>query len=179
MSRIGKQPIKMPKNVTVNVDETNVVTVKGINGELKRKIHKTVKVNLYDHNMINVIPIDQSKSANMHSGTARALINNMIIGVSKGFEQKLQLVGVGYRAKSQKKYLNLTLGFSHPINYLLSERITAETPSQTEIILRSIDNELLGRVAADIRNYRKPEAYKGKGIRYENEKVITKEPKKK
>jgi large subunit ribosomal protein L6 len=179
MSRIAKQPVKVPNNVTVNVDEANVVTVKGINGELKKKIHKAVKVNLSHHNMINIIPIDQSKAANMHSGTARALINNMVIGVSQGFERKLQLVGVGYRARSQKKYLNLTLGFSHPINYLLSEKITAETPSQTEIILKSTDKELLGRVAADIRNYRKPEAYKGKGIRYENERVITKEPKKK
>jgi len=179
MSRIGKKPIKVPNNVIVSVNKNNIVTVKGISGELNKKIHHTVKLDISSDNKVNIIPVQESKTANMHLGTTRTLISNMIIGVSKGFERKLHLVGVGYRAKSQKNSLSLTLGFSHPISHLLPDKITVETPSQTEIILKSADKELLGRIAAEIRNYRKPEAYKGKGIRYENEKVVTKEPKKK
>jgi large subunit ribosomal protein L6 len=115
----------------------------------------------------------------MQSGTARALINNMVVGVSQGFEKKLLLVGVGYRAKAQGNMLNLTLGFSHPVDHVLPRGVTAETPSQTEIVLKSANKELLGKVAADIRSYRKPEVYKGKGVRYADERVITKEAKKK
>lgn len=178
MSRIGKQPVTVPSGVTVNVDDGNIVAVKGTKGELNKKINPAVRIDVSD-SVVNVVPIDQSKEANMHSGTARALINNMVVGVSQGFERKLQLVGVGYRAKSQGKTLNLTLGFSHPISHSLPEGVTAETPSQTEIVLKSANKELLGKVAADIRNYRKPEAYKGKGVRYADEKVITKEAKKK
>jgi len=178
MSRIGKQPVTVPSGVTVNVDDGNVVAVKGTKGQLNKKINPAVRIDVSD-SVVNIVPIDQSKEANMHSGTARALINNMVVGVSQGFERKLQLVGVGYRAKSQGKALNLTLGFSHPISHSLPEGVTAETPSQTEIVLKSANKELLGKVAADIRNYRKPEAYKGKGVRYADEKVITKEAKKK
>lgn len=178
MSRIGKQPVTVPSGVTVNVDDGNIVAVKGTKGQLNKKINPAVRIDVSD-SVVNIVPIDQSKEANMHSGTARALINNMVVGVSQGFERKLQLVGVGYRAKSQGKTLNLTLGFSHPISHSLPEGVTAETPSQTEIVLKSANKELLGKVAADIRNYRKPEAYKGKGVRYADEKVITKEAKKK
>lgn len=178
MSRIGKQPVTVPSGVTVNVDDGNIVAVKGTKGQLNKKINPAVRIDVSD-SVVNIVPIDQSKEANMHSGTARALINNMVVGVSQGFERKLQLVGVGYRAKSQGKTLNLTLGFSHPISHSLPEGVTAETPSQTEIVLKSANKELLGKVAADIRNYRKPEVYKGKGVRYADEKVITKEAKKK
>lgn len=178
MSRIGKQPVTVPSGVTVNVDNGNIVAVKGTKGQLNKKINPAVRIDVSD-SVVNIVPIDQSKEANMHSGTARALINNLFVGVSQGFERKLQLVGVGYRAKSQGKTLNLTLGFSHPISHSLPEGVTAETPSQTEIVLKSANKELLGKVAADIRNYRKPEAYKGKGVRYADEKVITKEAKKK
>ena len=178
MSRIGKQPVIVPSGVTVDVADGNVVTVKGAKGELNKRINTAVRVDVGDA-VVNIVPINKSKDANMHSGTARALINNMVIGVSQGFEKKLLLVGVGYRAKSQGKSLNLTLGFSHPINHELPQGVTFETPSQTEIVLKSANKELLGKVAADIRNYRKPEVYKGKGVRYADEKVIRKEAKKK
>jgi large subunit ribosomal protein L6 len=178
MSRIGKQVVTFPSNVTVDVNDSNNISVKGTKGELNVNINPAVRINVYD-SVVNVVPIEQSKEANMHSGTARALINNMVIGVSKGFELKLQLVGVGYRAKSQGKNLSLELGFSHPIHHNIPESVTAETPSQTEIVLKSINKELLGKVAADIRNCRKPEPYKGKGIRYVDEQVTIKEAKKK
>lgn len=178
MSRIGKKPIAVPSSVTVTVADNNFVTVKGSKGELVKKINDTAIINVTDKE-INICPKDASKAANMQSGTARAVINNMIVGVSQGFEKKLQLVGVGYRAKAQGNRLNLTLGFSHPVDHALPHGVTAETPSQTEIVLKGSNKELLGKVAADIRSYREPEAYKGKGVRYVDERVVTKEAKKK
>lgn len=178
MSRVGKKPVAIPSGVTVAVANDNLVTVKGAKGELVKKINNTVTIEVADK-IINVKPNDESKAANMQSGTARAVINNMVIGVSQGFEKKLQLVGVGYRAKAQGNSVNLTLGFSHPVDHALPQGVTAETPSQTEIVLKSANKELLGKVAADIRAYRQPEAYKGKGVRYADERVITKEAKKK
>ena len=178
MSRVGKKPVAIPSGVTVAVANDNLVTVKGAKGELVKQINNAVTIEVADK-IINVKPNDESKAANMQSGTARALINNMVIGVSQGFEKKLQLVGVGYRAKAQGNSVNLTLGFSHPVDHALPQGVTAETPSQTEIVLKSANKELLGKVAADIRSYREPEAYKGKGVRYADERVITKEAKKK
>ncbi|WP_119343925.1 50S ribosomal protein L6 [Facilibium subflavum] len=178
MSRIGKKPVVIPSGVSIAVDTSNVVTVKGSKGELTKQINNAVSVEIADKE-VKIVPNEQSKDATMHSGTARALINNMVIGVSQGFEKKLQLVGVGYRAKAQGNTVNLTLGFSHPVNHTLPQGVTAETPSQTEIVLKSANKELLGKVAADIRDYRRPEAYKGKGVRYADERVITKEAKKK
>lgn len=178
MSKIGRQKVIVPSNTSINIDACNVVTVKGPMGELKKKINCAAKIQISNRE-VSLLPIDQSKNSNMQLGTARSLINNMIFGASKGFEQKLELVGVGYRAKSQGTNLNMTLGFSHTIVYRLPEGVSARTPSQTEIILKSANKELLTKVASNIRNYRKPEVYKGKGIRYSDEKVITKEAKKK
>ena len=178
MSRIGKKPVVIPSGVTVAVSNDNVVTVKGSKGELVKEINNAVSINVEDKEL-KVVPNDASKNAVMQSGTARSIINNMVVGVSQGFEKKLQLVGVGYRAKAQGNVLNLTLGFSHPVNHELPKGVTAETPAQTEIVLKSANKELLGKVAADIRDYRKPEAYKGKGVRYADERVVTKEAKKK
>jgi large subunit ribosomal protein L6 len=178
MSRVGKKPVAIPSGVTVAVANDNLVTVKGAKGELVKKINNAVTIEVADK-IINVKPNDESKTANMQSGTARSVISNMVVGVSQGFEKKLQLVGVGYRAKAQGNSVNLTLGFSHPVDHALPQGVTAETPSQTEIVLKSANKELLGKVAADIRAYRQPEAYKGKGVRYADERVITKEAKKK
>lgn len=141
-------------------------------------VHPLVKVVIEDKN-IHVQQADDSADSNMQSGTTRALIHNMIVGLDKGFEKKLQLVGVGYRAQAKGKVLNLALGFSHPVEHALPEGVTCETPSQTEIVLKSFDKALLGQVAADIRAYRAPEPYKGKGIRYADEVVRIKEAKKK
>ncbi|WP_440616885.1 50S ribosomal protein L6 [Cysteiniphilum sp. 6C5] len=178
MSRVGKKPVAIPSGVTVTVANDNLVTVKGAKGELVKKINNAVTIEIADK-IINIKPNDESKTAVMQSGTARSVINNMVVGVSQGFEKKLQLVGVGYRAKAQGSSVNLTLGFSHPVDHALPQGVTAETPSQTEIVLKSANKELLGKVAADIRAYRQPEAYKGKGVRYADERVITKEAKKK
>ena len=178
MSRVGKKPVVIPSGVTVAVSNDNVVTVKGSKGELVKEINNAVSINVEDKEL-KVVPNDASKNAVMQSGTARSIINNMVVGVSQGFEKKLQLVGVGYRAKAQGNVLNLTLGFSHPVSHELPKGVTAETPAQTEIVLKSANKELLGKVAADIRDYRKPEAYKGKGVRYADERVVTKEAKKK
>lgn len=178
MSRVGKKPVAIPSGVTVAVANDNLVTVKGAKGELVKKINNAVTIEIADK-IINIKPNDESKTANMQSGTARSVINNMVVGVSQSFEKKLQLVGVGYRAKAQGNSVNLTLGFSHPVDHALPQGVTAETPSQTEIVLKSANKELLGKVAADIRAYRQPEAYKGKGVRYADERVITKEAKKK
>lgn len=178
MSRVGKRPVAIPSGVIVTVTNDNYVTVKGTKGELVKKINDVVAIEISNHK-INIKPRNNCKDANMQSGTARALINNMVIGVSQGFEKKLQLVGVGYRAKAQNNSVNLTLGFSHPINHTLPVGVMVETPSQTEIILRGANKELVGKVAADIRSYRKPSVYKGKGVRYVDERVITKEAKKK
>ncbi|AEI35175.1 50S ribosomal protein L6 [Francisella salina] len=178
MSRIGKKPVAIPSGVTINVAAGNQVEVKGAKVTLSKTFSTEVTFNVED-GVATVSPNNSSKNAVAQSGTARAILNNMVEGVSKGFERKLKIIGVGYRAKAQGSELNLTLGFSHPVVYKLPQGITAETPAPTEIVLKGADKELLGKVASEIRDYRKPEPYKGKGVRYEDEYVAKKEAKKK
>lgn len=177
MSRIAKYPVKLPKGVAVNVNRQEVA-VKGPKGELKYAAHRLVEVVQTDGE-IRVTTRSRDPKANMHAGTTRALLNNMVTGVSKGFEKKLELVGIGYRAQAQGKTLNLTVGYSHPVNFKVPEGITVQTPSQTEILIQGIDRQVVGQVAAVIRGFRPPDPYKGKGIRYANEQIILKEAKKK
>ncbi|WP_150464904.1 50S ribosomal protein L6 [Francisella sp. SYW-2] len=178
MSRIGKKPVAIPSGVTINVAAGNQVEVKGAKATLSKTFSTEVTFNVED-GVATVSPNNSGKNAVAQSGTARAILNNMVEGVSKGFERKLKIIGVGYRAKAQGSELNLTLGFSHPVVYKLPQGITAETPAPTEIVLKGADKELLGKVASEIRDYRKPEPYKGKGVRYEDEYVAKKEAKKK
>jgi large subunit ribosomal protein L6 len=176
MSRIAKAPITVPAGVEVTVNGQDI-KVKGKNGELTRTINAAVEVSLND-NVITTAP-REVVNAWAQAGTARALINNMIIGANEGFEKKLQLVGVGYRAAVKGKVLDLTLGFSHPVNFEIPEGITIEAPSQTELVVKGADKQLVGQTAANIRAYREPEPYKGKGVRYADEHVRRKEAKKK
>ncbi|AZQ82833.1 50S ribosomal protein L6 [Colwellia sp. Arc7-635] len=177
MSRVAKAPVAIPAGVTITLSGQDI-KVKGPIGELSHTIHGAVVVSQEENNIITNIVADV-KGAWAQAGTVRSLINNMIEGVSKGFEKKLLLNGVGYRAKAAGKNLNLSLGFSHPVDHAIPEGITVETPSQTEIILKGADKQLVGQTAANIRAYRKPEPYKGKGIRYSDENVRRKEAKKK
>ncbi|AGS06741.1 50S ribosomal protein L6 [Candidatus Profftella armatura] len=177
MSRIGKMPIFIPPNVEVTLN-SNKITLKGPLGILKQNKNNLVNIK-NDSNVLYFTAINNSRIAKSMSGTMRSIINNMIIGVTKGFEKKLQLIGVGFRAKIEKNYLNLILGFSHPILYKIPFDIICETPSQTEILIKGINKQAVGHVAAEIRRYYKPEPYKGKGVRYLNEIVILKETKKK
>lgn len=177
MSRVAKAPVNIPAGVEVKLDG-QLLTVKGKNGELSRTIHNAVEVN-QDANTLTFTPKAGVVNADAQAGTARALVNAMVIGVTEGFTKKLQLVGVGYRAQIKGNTVALSLGFSHPVEHVLPAGITAECPSQTEIVLKGIDKQLIGQVAADIRAYRRPEPYKGKGVRYSDEVVRTKEAKKK
>jgi large subunit ribosomal protein L6 len=177
MSRIAKQPVELPKGVEVNQSSGELV-VKGPKGELKLSVNPEVEIKTED-GKLTFAARSGSRFARAMSGTTRSLVNNMVTGVSEGFERKLELVGVGYRAKAQGKKLNLTLGFSHPVDHEMPEGVTVETPSQTEIFVRGIDKQKVGQVAADIRSYRPPEPYKGKGVRYSDEHVVRKEAKKK
>ena len=177
MSRIAKAPVVLPKGVEAQI-ANGLVSIKGGKSTLKLQLHNTVQV-VNEDGQLKVSPKNNSKSADALAGTSRALLQNMVNGVSKGFERKLELVGVGYRAKAQGKTVNMVLGFSHPIDYQLPEGVTAETPSQTEIVLKSADRQLLGQVAAELRSFREPEPYKGKGVRYSGEAVYRKEAKKK
>lgn len=177
MSRVAKNPVNLPANVELKV-ASGVLSVKGPKGHLEYRVHPLVMV-AQDGNAVTFKAQDQSTFANALSGTTRALVNNMVTGVSKGFEKKLTIIGVGYRAAVQDKKLNLTLGFSHPVAYSIPDGITIETPTQTEITIKGADRQSVGQVAAEIRAYRPPEPYKGKGIRYSNEKIIKKEAKKK
>jgi len=177
MSRIAKEPIVVPQGVEVTLDGQKV-TIKSKKGEMSLNVHSTVTVTV-ENNVIKVAQKVENKEANMQSGTTRALLNNMVNGLDKGFEKALKLVGVGYRAAVKGKVLNLVLGYSHPIDYELPEGITAECPSQTDIILKSFDKALLGQVAAKVRAFRAPEPYKGKGVRYADEIIHIKEAKKK
>jgi large subunit ribosomal protein L6 len=176
MSRVAKNPIEVPKGVEITLGET--ITVKGPLGTLMQKAPANVKVAV-DNGVVTLAPVDESIQANAMSGTLRALLNNMVIGVSKGFEKKLNLVGVGYRAQAQGDNLNLSLGFSHPVVHKMPAGIKVETPTQTEVLIKGIDRQKVGQVAADVRGYRPPEPYKGKGVRYANEVVVLKETKKK
>ncbi|MCP4008518.1 MAG: 50S ribosomal protein L6 [Proteobacteria bacterium] len=175
MSRIGKAPIAIPAGVDVNIGE-GVVTVKGAKGELSLNLLSGIELKQEDGQLS--VEIGGNEKLGAMSGTTRALINNMVTGVSEGFEKKLSIIGVGYRAKAQGKSLNLQLGFSHDINYDLPEGVTAETPTQTEIIVRGSDKQRVGQAAANIRAFRPPEPYKGKGIRYTDEYVVRKQAKK-
>ena len=175
MSRIAKNPVTIPSGVEVKLSASEI-SVKGSKTTLAMPVNGDVEIKQED-NVLTFEPKDSSKKSNAMAGTTRALVNNMVVGVSEGFEKKLQLIGVGYRAQAQGKKLNLTLGFSHPVEFQLPEGVTAETPSQTEILLKAADKQLLGQVAAKIRAYRPPEPYKGKGVRYADEHVRRKEEK--
>lgn len=177
MSRVAKAPVSIPTGVEVKISGQEV-TVKGSVGTLTRSLNDAVEVTQVE-NTLQFKPRDGFANGWAQAGTARALLNNMVVGVSKGFEKKLQLVGVGYRAAAKGKTLNLTLGFSHPVEYPMPEGITAETPSQTEIVVKGADKHMVGQVAANIRGFRPPEPYKGKGVRYADEHVRRKEAKKK
>jgi len=177
MSRVAKNPVKLPAGVEVKLEGRNLA-VKGAKGSLSLVIHKTVEVTQESGELRFAAKGGEQQNQAM-AGTTRALVNNMVIGVSQGFERRLQLVGVGYRAQAKGQVLNLALGYSHPIDYELPQGISAETPSQTEILLKGIDKQLVGQVAAEIRDFRRPEPYKGKGVRYSDEVVRRKEAKKK
>ena len=178
-SRVGKKPIPVPAGVEVSIDGQNVV-LKGKKGAAELMVHPWVAV-AQDGAELKISPREISNDGKLRAmtGTMRALLNNMVVGVTQGFERKLQLVGVGYKAQAQGKVLNLTLGFSHPVEFKTPEGITIETPTQTEIIIRGVDKQQVGEVAAKIRAYRPPEPYKGKGVRYANENIVLKEAKKK
>jgi large subunit ribosomal protein L6 len=177
MSRVAKAPITIPAGVEVKLNGAKL-TVKGAQGSLDLNVHASVEIK-QENNVLTFAPKDGAKSSNALAGTFRALVNNMVTGVSQGFQKKLVLQGVGYRAKTTGNTLNLTLGFSHPIDYVMPEGVTAETPSQTEVLIKGTDKQRVGQVAAEIRGYRPPEPYKGKGIRYADENVRRKEAKKK
>lgn len=177
MSRVAKQPITLPKGVEVTLKDQDL-SVKGSKGQLGFTIHDLVDLAV-NEGVLQVSPKNESKEAGALAGTTRALVQNMVTGVSDGFAKKLELVGVGYRAQAQGKKLNLTLGFSHPVVYEMPEGVTAETPSQTEILVKGIDKQVVGQVAAEIRAFRPPEPYKGKGVKYSDEVIVRKEAKKK
>ena len=176
MSRVAKNPISITDGVNITVDNNKVI-VKGSKGELEFVLPKTVSLNISDE-FINVEYNEAVQQSVALAGTTRSIVNNMIIGVSQGFEKKLELIGVGYRAKASGKLLELTLGFSHPIKYQLPPEVEVETPSQTEVVLKSHNKQILGQAAAEIRAFRPPEPYKGKGVRYSDEQVKRKEAKK-
>lgn len=177
MSRIAKNPIIVPTNVEVTISATQV-SVKGPLGILKQDLNKDVAIER-DGDKLLCKPTNDTQQANAMSGTLRALVANMVNGVGKGFEKKLTLVGVGYRAQAAGDKLNLTLGFSHPVVHKMPQGIKVETPTQTEIVIKGINKQQVGQIAAEVRAYRKPEPYKGKGVRYVDEVVILKETKKK
>ena len=177
MSRVAKNPVSLPSGVALSRNGADI-TIKGPKGELAHRVHELVGVE-QDGNVLRVTAVDDSTLANALSGTTRALMQNMVVGVTKGFERRLSIVGVGYRAAVQGRKLNLTLGFSHPVVYDIPAGITIETPSQTEIVIKGADKQRVGQVAAEVRNYRPPEPYKGKGVRYSDEVVVKKEAKKK
>ncbi|MCR6652637.1 MAG: 50S ribosomal protein L6 [Cellvibrionaceae bacterium] len=177
MSRVAKNPVQLPSGVDVVIKGQNL-TVKGGKGSLDLVVHSNVIVQK-EENALTFAARDGGKQSRALAGTTRALVNNMVTGVSAGFERKLQLVGVGYRAKAAGNVLSLSLGFSHPVDYEVPQGVVVETPTQTEILLKSSNKQLLGQVASEIRAFRPPEPYKGKGVRYSNENVLRKEAKKK
>lgn len=177
MSRVAKNPVALPAGVEAKFSAAEL-TIKGSLGSISVPLNGEVDVKL-EENALTFAAKNDSKFARSMSGTMRALVNNMVIGVSQGFERKLQLVGVGYKAQAKGQVLSLALGFSHPVDYELPAGIVAETPSQTDILIKGIDKQLVGQVAAEIRDFRPPEPYKGKGVRYSDEVVLRKEAKKK
>ena len=177
MSRIANNPVAIPNGVEVFLDG-QALRIKGAKGELTAQVHNLVSIDA-DEGFLSFKASEESKNARALAGTFRSLVNNMVQGVSEGFQKELELQGVGYRAQAQGKKLNLSLGFSHPVEYQAPEGIEIETPSQTQVIVKGIDKQLVGQTAAEIRAYRPPEPYKGKGVRYLNEFVKRKEAKKK
>jgi len=177
MSRVGKSPVAVPKGVEIKVDGDQV-SVKGAKGRLEHSVHPLVATKI-DGDSIFFMPKNESKEANALVGTTRSITNNMVVGVNQGFEKKLALVGVGYRAQAKKDLVTLNLGFSHPVEFQSPEGVSIETPSQTEIVIKGCDKQRVGQVAANIRSLRPPEPYKGKGVRYADEYVARKEAKKK
>lgn len=177
MSRIAKFPVTLPKGVEVTL-AAEAVSIKGPLGTLTQQLRKDVGVQREGDTLL-VKNLDDSNESNAMSGTVRALVANMVVGVTKGFEKRLTLVGVGYRAQAQGDKLNLALGFSHPVVHAMPKGVKVETPTQTEIVIKGLDKQQVGQVAAEVRAYRPPEPYKGKGVRYSNEQVVLKETKKK
>ena len=177
MSRIANNPVVIPKGVEVLLDG-QFIKIKGTKGELTEQVHDLVSIHA-DESLLSFKANEESKNAKALAGTFRSLVNNMVQGVTEGFQKELELQGVGYRAQLQGKKLNLSLGFSHPVEYEAPEGIEIETPSQTQVIVKGIDKQLVGQTAAEIRAHRPPEPYKGKGVRYQNEFVKRKEAKKK
>jgi large subunit ribosomal protein L6 len=177
MSRVGKNPVLIPAGVEVTISASEV-SIKGPLGALRRNLVSDISVER-DGDSLLVKATNESKHANAMSGTMRALLANMVKGVTSGFQKKLMLVGVGYRAQAANDVLNLTLGFSHPVAHKMPEGIKVETPTQTEVVIKGMDKQQVGQVAADVRAYRKPEPYKGKGVRYSDEVIVMKETKKK
>ncbi|MBX9965252.1 MAG: 50S ribosomal protein L6 [Burkholderiales bacterium] len=177
MSRIAKYPVNLPSGVEVNL-AADQIAVKGPLGSLTQPLNGDVVVKK-DGDKLTFVAANDTQQSNAMSGTLRALVSNMVLGVTKGFERKLTLVGVGYRAQAQGDAINLALGFSHPVVHKLPKGVKAETPTQTEIVLKGTDKQKVGQVAAEIRAYRPPEPYKGKGVRYADERVVIKETKKK
>jgi len=177
MSRVGKMPVTVPAGVDVSIKEDQI-SVKGAGGQLAVASNALVKVS-NEGGKLSFLPVNDSREANAMSGTLRQLVNNMVNGVTKGFEKKLSLVGVGYKAQASGAKLNLAVGFSHPVDFVMPAGITVATPSPTEIVIKGADRQRVGQIAAEIRAVRPPEPYKGKGIRYADEKITIKETKKK
>lgn len=177
MSRVAKSPVEVPAAVTVSLSGQSL-SIKGGKGTLALQVHANVEVK-HENNVLTFAPRDGAKQSDALAGTTRALVKNMVIGVTQGFERKLTLVGVGYRVKAEGNTVNLSVGLSHPVVYTLPQGVTVETPTQTEIVLKGSDKQLLGQVAAELRSFREPEPYKGKGVRYSDEVVLRKEAKKK
>ena len=177
MSRVANSPVELPKGVEFKQDGS-VVTLKGGNGELSLELNSEVELTQED-NVVTVKPRDERQSSLAVTGTMRSVISNIVEGVTNGFEKRMQLVGVGYRAQAQGKQLNLSLGLSHPVNYQVPEGIEIETPAATEIVVRGCDKQKVGQVCAEIRAFRPPEPYKGKGVKYADEQIVRKEAKKK
>ncbi len=177
MSRVARRPVKLPNGVSVELKGQSL-TVKGPKGTLSMDVDSEVQVVEQDGTLV-VTARSRSQYAKAIVGTMRALIQNMVTGVTDGFERRLELVGVGYRAQAQGQKLNLTLGFSHPVEYRVPDEVTIETPTQTELVVRGIDRQRVGQIAAELRGFRPPEPYKGKGVRYANERIVLKEAKKK
>ncbi len=177
MSRIANAPVAVPSGVEVNLNGA-ALSIKGAKGSMDFQIHEYVSA-VFENDQLKFSAVKQDRSARAMAGTMRAVVNNIVKGVTEGFEKKLQLVGVGYRAQAQGNKLDLTLGFSHPVVYAIPEGISIETPSQTEIVVKGIDKQKVGQVAAEIRAWRPPEPYKGKGVKYADERIVRKEAKKK
>ena len=177
MSRVGKMPVEIPQGVDVVIGEDQI-SVKGSGGQLATAANRLVKIENKE-GKLSFVPADDSREANAMSGTMRQLVNNMVTGVSKGFEKKLSLIGVGYKASVQGNKLNLNVGYSHPVVMEMPEGITAVTPTPTEVVIKGANRQVVGQIAAEVRATRPPEPYKGKGVRYADERVIIKETKKK